>query len=47
MPKPLNIMLGVAPFGCRNVGDEAILECSVKVFRELLSGLPDHPQHGR
>jgi len=35
MPKPLNIMLGAVPFGCRNVGDEAILECSVNVFREL------------
>jgi polysaccharide pyruvyl transferase WcaK-like protein len=31
----LKIMLGAVPFGCHNIGDEAILECSVKIIREV------------
>jgi polysaccharide pyruvyl transferase WcaK-like protein len=33
--KPLKILLGGVPFGRDNVGDEAILECTVQIIREI------------
>ncbi len=38
MPDPLRILLAGVPFGCDNVGDEAILECAVNLFREAAPG---------
>jgi polysaccharide pyruvyl transferase WcaK-like protein len=35
MKKPLKILLGGVPFGRNNVGDEAILECIVKIVRRI------------
>ena len=35
---PLKILLGGVPFGRNNVGDEAILACSVAMFREVFPG---------
>ncbi|MFA7369024.1 MAG: polysaccharide pyruvyl transferase family protein [Kiritimatiellales bacterium] len=35
MKKPLKILLGGVPFGRNNVGDEAILECIVKIVRSV------------
>jgi polysaccharide pyruvyl transferase WcaK-like protein len=35
MKKPLKILLGGVPFGRNNVGDEAILECTVKIIRGI------------
>ena len=35
MNKPLKILLGGVPFGRNNVGDEAILECVVKIVRTV------------
>jgi len=35
MSLPLKILLGGVPFGRNNVGDEAILECVVKMVREI------------
>jgi polysaccharide pyruvyl transferase WcaK-like protein len=32
---PVKILLGGVPFGRNNVGDEAILECTVKMIREV------------
>lgn len=34
----MRILLGGVPFGCENVGDEAILECAVQIFREVFPG---------
>ncbi len=31
----MRLLLGGVPFGCDNVGDEAILECAVAIFREV------------
>jgi len=31
----MRILLAGVPFGCDNVGDEAILECAVAIFREV------------
>lgn len=31
----MRILLAGVPFGCENVGDEAILECAVGIFREV------------
>jgi hypothetical protein len=31
----MKILLGGVPFGCNNVGDEAILECSVRLLKNL------------
>ena len=31
----MRILLAGVPFGCNNVGDEAILECAVAIFREV------------
>ena len=31
----MRILLAGVPFGCENVGDEAILECAVEIFREV------------
>lgn len=31
----MRILLAGVPFGCENVGDEAILECALSVFREV------------
>ncbi|MCF7817480.1 MAG: polysaccharide pyruvyl transferase family protein [Kiritimatiellales bacterium] len=35
MSRPIKILLGGVPFGRNNVGDEAILECAVKIIREV------------
>ncbi|MBI2425847.1 MAG: polysaccharide pyruvyl transferase family protein [Candidatus Hydrogenedentes bacterium] len=35
MAEPLRILVGGVPLGCDNVGDEAILECAVRIIREL------------
>ena len=35
MSKGVKILLGGVPFGRNNVGDEAILECVVKIVREI------------
>ncbi|HOE67205.1 MAG TPA: polysaccharide pyruvyl transferase family protein [Candidatus Hydrogenedentes bacterium] len=35
MLKGPSVLLGGVPFGCDNVGDEAILECAVRIFREV------------
>jgi polysaccharide pyruvyl transferase WcaK-like protein len=35
MKKPLRVLLGGVPFGRNNVGDEAILECIVKIVRSI------------
>ena len=34
----MRILLAGVPFGCENVGDEAILECAVGIFREVFPG---------
>lgn len=34
----MRILLAGVPFGCGNVGDEAILECAVRIFREACPG---------
>lgn len=34
----MRILLAGVPFGCDNVGDEAILECAVEIFREVCPG---------
>ena len=34
----MRILLAGVPFGCENVGDEAILECAVEIFREVCPG---------
>jgi polysaccharide pyruvyl transferase WcaK-like protein len=34
MPDGLKILLAGVPFGCDNVGDEAILECAVRIVRQ-------------
>lgn len=34
----MRILLAGVPFGCDNVGDEAILECAVAIFREVFPG---------
>lgn len=34
----MKILLGGVPFGCNNVGDEAILECSVRLLERLCPG---------
>jgi len=34
----MRILLAGVPFGCENVGDEAILECAVDIFREVCPG---------
>ena len=34
----MRILLAGVPFGCDNVGDEAILECAVGIFREVFPG---------
>lgn len=34
----MRILLAGVPFGCENVGDEAILECAVQIFREVCPG---------
>lgn len=31
----MNVLLGGVPFGCDNIGDEAILECAVGIFRDV------------
>lgn len=38
MEKSLKILLGCVPFGCDNIGDEAILKCSVAIFRRRFPG---------
>ncbi len=38
MPDTLKILVGGVPFGCDNVGDEAILECGVAILREAAPG---------
>jgi len=42
--------LGGVPFGCDNIGDEAILECAVRIFREVcpdvsLTVCTNDPEH--
>lgn len=36
MSRAIKILLGGVPFGRNNVGDEAILECTVQIIREIL-----------
>lgn len=31
----MRVLLGGVPFGCDNIGDEAILECAVRIFRDV------------
>lgn len=31
----MKILIGGVPFGCNNVGDEAILECAIKILRQV------------
>jgi len=35
----MKIILGGVPFGCDNIGDEAILECIVKILRRNFNGV--------
>lgn len=35
----MKILLGGVPFGCDNIGDEAILGCVVKLFRSRMPGI--------
>lgn len=38
MPEKKRILIGGVPFGCDNVGDEAILECGVAIIRAASPG---------
>lgn len=35
----MRFLLGGVPFGCMNIGDKAILECAVRMFREDFPGV--------